>query len=145
MKGVYILILKLDNETTIQVGKLGKFSFKKGYYAYTGSALGTGGFKRVTRHFNVASGKNITRKWHIDYLLPHSEIVSALLIPADESIECSVAEAVGEFCVGIPGFGCSDCSCPAHLFFSETEFIDRAINISNEFTQNESIIISNII
>ncbi len=129
MKGVYILNLKIYKDIVIRVGKLGNIRFKKGYYAYIGSALGTGGFKRVTRHFNIASGKNMTRKWHIDYLLPHSEVVSAVLIPTEESIECSVAKAVGEFCVGIPGFGCSDCSCPAHLFF----------------TGNESIIISNTI
>jgi Uri superfamily endonuclease len=129
MKGVYVLKLEIDKDTVIRVGKLGNIRFKKGYYAYIGSALGTGGFKRVTRHFNVASGKNTTRKWHIDYLLPHSEVVSAMLIPTEERIECSVAKAVGEFCVGIPGFGCSDCSCPAHLFF----------------TGNESIIINNTI
>jgi Uri superfamily endonuclease len=145
MKGIYVMILKLDTETVIKVGKLGKFRFKKGYYAYIGSALGAGGFKRVTRHFNVASGKNMTRKWHIDHLLPCSEVVCAVLIPTEESIECSVASAVGEFYTGIPGFGSSDCSCHAHLFFSETELMDRVVNISNEFIPNESIIISNTI
>lgn len=121
MKGVYVLKLQIDKDKVIRVGRLGDIQFKRGYYAYIGSALGTGGFKRVIRHFNVAAGKNMTRKWHIDYLLPHSEVVSAVLIPTDVSIECSVAEAIGEFCVGIPGFGCSDCSCAAHLFFSETK------------------------
>lgn len=141
MKGIYVLILRLDKEKVIQVGKLGKFEFKKGHYAYIGSALGTGGFKRVTRHFNVATGKNLTRKWHIDFLLPHSEVVCAVLIPADESIECSMAKATGEFSSGIPGFGCSDCSCNSHLFFSGTELKDRVISASNKFTGNESIII----
>jgi len=145
MKGIYVLILELDKDTVIRVGKLGKFRFKKGYYAYIGSALGAGGFKRVTRHFNVASGKNLTRKWHIDHLLPCSELVCAVLIPTEESIECSVARAVGEFCFGISGFGCSDCVCPAHLFFSESEFMDRVVNTSKKFTRNESIIISNTI
>ena len=123
MKGVYILKLEIDKDTVIRVGKLGIIQFKKGYYSYIGSALGSGGFKRVTRHFNVASGKNMTRKWHIDYLLPHSKVVSAVLIPTEVSIECSVAKAVGESCAGITGFGCSDCSCSAHLFFSETELM----------------------
>ncbi len=123
MKGVYVLKLQIDKDTVIRVGKLGNIRFKKGYYAYIGSALGTGGFKRVTRHFNVASGKNMTRKWHIDYLLPHSKSVNALLISTEESIECSVAKAIGEFCVGIPWFGCSDCSCPSHLFFMGNESI----------------------
>ena len=121
MKGIYVLELEIDKDTVIRVGKLGNILFKKGYYAYIGSALGTGGFKRVTRHYNVASGKNMTRKWHIDYLLPHSEVVSTMLIPTEVSIECNAAKAMGEFFSGIPGFGCSDCSCPAHLFFSETK------------------------
>ena len=145
MKGIYVLNLEIDKDIVIRVGKLGNILFKKGYYAYIGSALGTGGFKRVTRHFNVASGKNMTRKWHIDYLLPHSEVVGAMLIPTEVSIECSVAKAVGEFSVGIPGFGCSDCSCPAHLFFSGTEILDRMIRTCNRLTGNESIIISNTI
>lgn len=140
MKGIYVLILRLDKETVIQVGKLGKFEFKKGYYAYIGSALGTGGFKRVTRHFKVASGKNPTRKWHIDYLLPYSEVVCAVLIPADESIECSVAKAVGEFCSVIPGFGCSDCKCHSHLFFSESELKERVISAGNKLSGNVAVI-----
>jgi Uri superfamily endonuclease len=145
MKGIYVLKLEIDEDTVIRVGRLGNIQFKKGYYAYIGSALGTGGFKRVTRHFNVASGKNKTRKWHIDYFLPHSRVVNAVLIPTEVSIECSVAKAVGEFYVGIPGFGCSDCSCPAHLFFSETELMDRVKSTCIKLTGNESIIISNTI
>jgi Uri superfamily endonuclease len=145
MKGVYVLKLEIDKDTVIRVGRLGNIQFKKGHYAYIGSALGTGGFKRVTRHFNVAKGQNMTRKWHIDYLLPHSELVSAVLIPTEKSIECSVARGVGEFCVGIPGFGCSDCSCQAHLFYSKTEIRDRVLSVSKKFTGNESIIISNTI
>ncbi len=145
MKGIYILILKLNNDTVIRIGKLGKFRFKKGYYAYTGSALGPGGFKRVARHYDVGSGKNLTRKWHIDYLLPCSDVVGCVLIPTDESIECNVACAVGEFCDGIPGFGCSDCSCPAHLFFSETDPGEKVISTCNMLTGNESIIIGKTI
>ncbi|VVB89654.1 Uncharacterised protein [uncultured archaeon] len=119
MKGVYILILKLDNNAGIKIGKLGNLNFKNGYYAYIGSALGTGGFKRVTRHFNVASGKNRTRKWHIDYLLPHSSVVCAVLLPTGEALECAVARTLAKFADRVPGFGCTDCSCPTHLLYSE--------------------------
>ena len=142
MKGVYALIIRLDKETDIHIGKLGKLSFKKGFYVYVGSARGTGGFKRVIRHFNVASGVNPARKWHIDYLLPHSEVMCAVLVPSDEDIECNLALALGEFCTGIRGFGCSDCSCLTHLFFSETQIRDRVIKACNKLTGNESIIIS---
>lgn len=145
LKGIYVLILKLDKKTVIRVGKLGTFSFRKGYYAYVGSALGPGGFKRVTRHFDVASGKNSTRKWHIDYLLPHSEVICAILIPTDGSIECNVARALGRFCTGIQDFGCSDCSCQSHLFFSKTEFRDCVASTCNKLTGIESIITDNTV
>lgn len=141
MKGVYVLIMELDKNAVIRVGKLGEFIFKKGYYAYTGSALGTGGFKRVTRHFNVASGKNMARKWHIDHFMPCSKVDCAVLIPTDEGIECRVAKAMGELGTGIPGFGCSDCSCPAHLFYSGYELTDRVVSACRDLSGIESIII----
>lgn len=142
MRGVYVLILRLDNNTDIRTGGLGELCFKKGYYAYVGSALGTGGFKRVTRHFNVASGENRTRKWHIDYLLPHSKVICAVLLPTDEALECTVAETLGQFSEGIPGFGCTDCACRTHLFFSEADLKDSIVNTCSKLIENESIIIS---
>jgi len=129
MKGVYILILKLYDDTDIQIGKLGKLHFKKGFYAYIGSALGTGGFKRVKRHFNVATGRNTTRKWHIDYFLPKSKIVNAILIPTESALECTLARGLRKLS-GIsivPGFGCTDCRCTTHLIYSENEFIKNQI------------------
>ncbi len=141
MRGIYILILRLDDDTGISAGKLGELYLKKGFYAYVGSALGTGGFKRVTRHFNVASGRNRTRKWHIDYLLPHSRVICAVLFPTDEALECTIAKTIGQFSEEIVGFGCTDCSCSTHLFFSETEFPDKIAGSCNGLTGNESIII----
>lgn len=141
MKGVYVLVLKLHSDTDITVGRLGLLYFKKGFYAYVGSALGRGGFKRVTRHFDVASGRNSARKWHIDYLLPYSEVICALLLPGNEDIECTVAKTLGKFS-GVSGFGCSDCSCSTHLIFAEVDFKDHIINTCNRITGNESIIIS---
>jgi Uri superfamily endonuclease len=139
MKGVYVLILRLDRDKNITIGKLGSIHFKKGYYAYTGSARGTGGIKRVERHFDVAAGENSTRKWHIDYLMPHSEVLSAVFLPTGEALECAVAASL-EF-EGIPGFGCSDCTCRSHLFFSQEDFRNDIITTLNSLTGNESIII----
>ncbi len=141
MRGVYVLILRLDDDTGISAGKLGELYLKKGYYAYVGSALGTGGFKRVARHFNVASGRNRTRKWHIDYLLPHSRAICAVLFPTDEAIECTIAKMLGRFFLKIPGFGCTDCACSTHLFFSETDLEENIVRTCSEFIENESIII----
>lgn len=141
MKGIYFLILKLNNNIDLAIGKLGTFHFNSGYYYYIGSALGTGGFKRVTRHFNVASGKNNTRKWHIDHLLPHSEVICAVLLPTGEALECKAAQTLIGYSELIPGFGCSDCPCKSHLFFSEKDIKNNIMRIANKLTGNESIII----
>ncbi len=143
MKGIYVLILKLDQESDIQIGKLGKLHLRKGFYAYTGSALGTGGFKRVERHFNVATGENPTRKWHIDYLLPKSKIVCAILLPTEVPIECKLARNIRKISgiTIIPGFGCTDCSCETHLFYAENELRDIIIDVCDNIGI-KSIVIS---
>ncbi len=141
VKGTYVLILRLNNDTDIIVGKLRGLKLKTGFYAYIGSALGTGGFKRVTRHFNVASGKNPVRKWHIDYLLPHSEVICAVLLPTDDAIECAVAKKFAELFKEIAGFGCTDCACRSHLFFSGTNPENNVAEICNKITGIESIIL----
>ncbi len=141
MKGIYVLILRMKESKYIHIGKLGKLHFKRGYYAYVGSAQGSGGFKRVTRHFNVAQGKNKTRKWHVDYLLPHSEVICAAFSPTDKALECTAAKVLGEFSAGIEGFGCSDCSCEAHIFFSGRNISKEAADACKSISGNESIII----
>ena len=134
MKGVYILILKLGQDSDIQIGKLGKLHFKKGFYAYIGSALGTGGFKRVERHFNVAAGKNPTRKWHIDYLLAKSKIIQAILLPTEDAIECKLARRLKKISgiSIISGFGCTDCTCETHLIYAENEIKSMIIETCND-------------
>jgi len=141
MKGIYVMILRLETDLDLIIGKLGIINFKSGYYYYIGSALGTGGFKRVTRHFNVASGKNLTRKWHIDYLLAHSDVICALLLPTDDALECRAAKELMEYSDIIPGFGCSDCTCKTHLFFSDMDIRKVLIDTAIKLTGNESIII----
>jgi endonuclease-3 len=141
MKGSYVLILRLAGDVDLTVGKLGKFHFGKGYYYYIGSALGTGGFKRVTRHFNIARGKNSTRKWHIDHLLPHSEVLCAVLLPSQQALECKTAQNLENSLDSMPGFGCSDCKCLSHLLFSEKDIRNEIMDLASRLTGNESIII----
>lgn len=143
MKGVYILILKLDQESDIQIGKLGKLHFRKGFYVYIGSALGIGGFKRVERHFNVSIGKNPTRKWHIDYLLPESKIMQAILLPTEGTIECKLARRIRKISGTsiIPGFGCTDCVCETHLIYAEKDIKSMIIDACNSIGL-KSVIIS---
>jgi Uri superfamily endonuclease len=115
-KGTYTLIMKLDRQLRLKVGALGEVFFDEGYYAYTGSALGNAGFARVRRHKEVASGRNKTRQWHIDYLLPHVEIVEIVTSPRPE---CTVAAGIDKRLARITGFGCSDCRCLSHLHYTD--------------------------
>ena len=50
-KGTYALLLHLDSQRRIAVGRLKEFDFPAGHYVYVGSALGPGGLgARIGRH-----------------------------------------------------------------------------------------------
>ena len=112
--GTYTLVIELNRATSIEVGALGEHRFPAGWYAYTGSAFGTGGFARVDRHYELAAGERSTRHWHVDYLLG-DEVASIRgdVRTPDADIECSVAMDLPSS--PINGFGASDCSCSSHL------------------------------
>lgn len=111
--GAYILLLRLDKDEDITVGKLGPARFPRGAYAYVGSAMG-GLEARVRRHLDGGERKH----WHIDHL---SEVASgreALLFPSDEDRECTLNAMVAtlpESRIVLKGFGSSDCRCITHL------------------------------
>ncbi|MFC6974901.1 DUF123 domain-containing protein [Halomicroarcula sp. GCM10025709] len=117
--GTYTLVLERDESATIAVGALGERAFPEGWYAYTGSALGSGGFGRIDRHRAVAAGENDTRHWHVDYLLGDPATTVDTVVRTEADIECAVARRVdGPAVEGfghVAGFGCSDCDCPTHL------------------------------
>ena len=119
MKGIYILTILIDKGIAVKVGALGKIFFKKGFYAYVGSAQNSLE-KRLNRHFKKAAKRKF---WHIDYLLAenHVNIVKVFLKEAEKLEECLTAQRLGEFGVPVEGFGCSDCNCKSHLFM----FSDR--------------------
>ena len=111
--GVYHLVIHLAKRTTLRVGRLGQFAFPAGYYVYTGSA--TNGLEaRLARHRR----RRKKLHWHIDYLLRRAELVDVVAIPSERGIECErnrrVLRMEGAEVVA-PGFGSSDCRCPAHL------------------------------
>lgn len=127
-KGTYTLIMQLKNEMRLKVGALGEVFFDEGYYAYTGSALA--GFSRVGRHKDVSTGKNRTRQWHIDYLLPYVEIVDTITSPRPE---CTVASEIDKRLARVPHFGCSDCRCPTHLHYAESlEAMKKAVGSAHK-------------
>ena len=119
-RGTYVLVFRLVEETDIRVGRLGEFSFPAGYYLYVGSAQGSGGLvARVARHRRAEKRLH----WHVDYLTRCADIIDVWYIESPRHLECVVAEAIAalpDARVPVPGFGSSDCRCPAHLlYFSE--------------------------
>ncbi len=115
MKGTYALVLQLERQAEIAIGKLGTFTFPTGYYLYLGSALGPGGLEaRLSRHRR----RDKKLRWHIDYLLEYAQLVEVWSAASTARLECLWAQAArglpgGE--IPVPGFGSSDCRCPSHL------------------------------
>ena len=114
--GVYIITYYLNRKTTIQIGKLGKFQFQKGYYYYVGSAL-KNLQQRIDRHLR----KEKSLRWHIDYLSTKAKAVDFLPIYTTEKIECQIAQQFlndKKIEKPVKKFGSSDCRCETHLFYS---------------------------
>ncbi len=106
----YVLVLRLEKDSKVRVGSLGDVNFKAGYYFYVGSAKK--GKSRICRHFR----KEKKMRWHIDYLSVVATPVLAYILNEEE---CDTAKKLSESFREIPGFGCSDCSCRSHLFYSK--------------------------
>jgi Uri superfamily endonuclease len=112
--GTYTLLVELRSETALSVGALGECRLSAGGYAYTGSALGPGGFSRVRRHRRTARGAHDVRHWHVDYLLGDSDArVDRVVHAPGVDVECAVAERLPAGPAA--GFGASDCGCRSHL------------------------------
>lgn len=116
--GIYTLILSLPSAQKIKVGSLGVMDFAEGFYSYTGSARGPGGLKRVDRHILILEGIKTTRRWHIDYLLPHTSLLEVFISKTRLDQECHIAQAIGKRLMPVPRFGCTDCRCISHLHYS---------------------------
>ena len=118
-KGIYALILRLDVSKDIRIGALGTITFKPGYYIYAGSALGSGGLSRVSRHIRFYRERYRKAKWHIDYLMEEAVLEKTICAETAERFECILASGIGGDCV--VKFGCSDCDCTSHLFYRDEE------------------------
>jgi sugar fermentation stimulation protein A len=111
-QGSYLLILELKRNRNTHVGKLGRVSFRRGFYIYVGSAMAHLS-KRMERHRHLRKQHH----WHIDELRAVADFHSALAIRSSTRLECEIAEALSKISEwAIPGFGCTDCSCDTHLF-----------------------------
>ena len=113
MKGSYILLIEVEDDRKIEIGKLGKLKFQKGFYAYVGSAM-AGIESRVKRHLRAEKRLH----WHIDYLLEGAVIRGVICMESERKEECEIAAKFEKRFMSVGGFGCSDCGCRSHLFFS---------------------------
>ncbi|MCK5458958.1 MAG: GIY-YIG nuclease family protein [Thermoplasmatales archaeon] len=126
MKGSYLLVIKKENDSIIQIGKLGEIDFKKGYCLYVGSAL-NGLEQRIKRHLR----SNKKTHWHIDYLLTQVKIIDVFYKENQLREECIIAKELEKQLDSIPGFGCSDCNCKSHLFYGKYKEIKQVIDRLN--------------
>ena len=116
-KGVYCLLLECTAPQRIRIGALGEREFVPGWYLYAGSALGSGGLSRVSRHIRFYREQYRKPKWHIDYFMAAKAVRLRKVVCAktEADLECVLAAALGG--AGVPAFGCSDCDCATHLFY----------------------------
>ncbi len=106
----YQLTIEVSAAVTLQIGRLGNFTFRPGVYLYSGSAR-RGLRSRINRHLR----REKKLRWHIDYLLdsPVAEVRRVLISTRPE---CELVRKGGGLVV-VPGFGASDCrsGCASHL------------------------------
>jgi sugar fermentation stimulation protein A len=112
-RGAYLLLIRLEQEKIITVGKLGPSTFVAGYYVYAGSAM-NGLRSRIARHLR----RKKQFHWHIDYLAAAADAITPVPIISSERLECLLAQALSALSEKtLIGFGSTDCRCPGHLFY----------------------------
>lgn len=115
--GTYVMVLRSRSSSCVEVGRWGLLDIHPGYYLYVGSAFGPGGVRsRVLRHCRESKAKH----WHIDYLRELATPVTIWYSHATVHLEHNWAEALNGIkdIMPITGFGCTDCKCATHLFFT---------------------------
>jgi len=116
----YQLTIEISAAVTLQIGRLGNFTFRPGAYLYSGSAR-RGLRSRINRHLR----REKKLRWHIDYLLDSPVAIDYLLDSPVAEVrrvlistrpECELVRKGGGLVV-VPGFGASDCrsGCASHL------------------------------
>jgi len=133
--GIYTLVIEVTQQIKREIGKLGCHILPKGFYTYTGSAIGLRSMNlkvRVKRHLELKK----KRHWHIDYLL-NSEAASVravVYLVTNSKIECQIAKKMKELNeanIIIKGFGSSDCheGCKSHLHYFDINFEELLVSV----------------
>ena len=135
--GVYVVIAELPEAIETKIGRRKAGYFKKGFYAYVGSAL-SGLEIRLSRHL----GNRKKLHWHIDYLLEVATVREIILTKTNQKMECLLARTLCGNLDSISNFGCTDCNCPSHLFFcrEHKKLNDTVLYSFNILNVNPSII-----
>jgi len=118
------LLIELSEEQAIKPRPDLSWHLSKGYYVYTGSALGRGSTsleKRLERHLRV----NKKVFWHIDRLLAGAgKVVKVVYAKTTAKMECELNKKLLSLLQAKPmrGFGSSDCryGCVGHLLYLTT-------------------------
>jgi len=93
LKGIYVLIVKINKTISVNIGALGLLKFPGGLYAYVGSAQNN--FEqRVKRH----QSKEKRLFWHIDYLLNDeaANVIGVYYTQGEKAKECKIAGILRE-------------------------------------------------
>jgi len=118
-KGTYVLVLHVPQLKRLEIGQLGAFDVRPGFYAYVGSALGAGGLRaRIMHHLEAVAAPH----WHIDYLMRLAVPLEIWYAVSDRRLERHWVELLeSRFRCPIPLFGASDYhrSRTSHLFFAK--------------------------
>jgi len=133
MKGIYFLLVNLDRTISKRVGALGEIEFQDGRYIYVGSAQNSLE-ARVSRHLRSEKNKH----WHIDYLLESAKVEEILAFEMESEMECDSARTLEEEFYKVKNFGCSDCDCNSHLFYTQ-KTLEELINKINTIIGEEGI------
>lgn len=133
--GQYVLLLHLQVDQSLVIGKLGTFDFPAGWYAYVGSAFGPGGLVgRLKHHLQPTD----TPHWHIDYLRQVAVLKEIWLSPDVERREQDWVDLMIDIpgaVVLVEGFGASDSSRESHLFYFDVRpsLEDFTVGVHNRF------------
>ncbi len=112
MKGAYVILFSLSDGLEVRVRSGKVFYFSPGFYAYCGSAKGSGGIeRRVARHLK----KEKKRHWHFDFLTTSGSFKLHSVWAFEGGSECVLFNLLLGVGDPVPGFGSTDCSCISHL------------------------------
>lgn len=142
-QGVYLLLLYLETETSLSIGKKRIVNFPAGYYGYVGRAK-----RNLLARLKRYTLPHRKSHWHIDYFLEKAIIQNIWVMKNDKLTdlkeeECRLAAEMRRLSPTrlpqLKGLGASDCRCEGHFIFlssdlHKTEFILSHLKLGRRST-----------